>query len=321
MVGAPKSSPRRGRSPSRLRPGASRSRRSTKTSSPAICSPRTCLTPICWSAPAASSASAISSYGNAPTPSWSSPRRCGRILGAAISIRRSPIIAAASAATVPRLARAEREYQGSRGSLGLRTLSALVLAPIAIAIVWFGWPWLPIVTAMAGAVMAWEWARLCHAGRLRASGVVLIGAVLGAVAAAAAAEITLAIAVSLAGAAAVFGMARREPEGAAQWLALGELWVALPCVLLLWLARMEDGTGRVTVLWIFAVVWSTDIGGSAIGRRLGGPRLAPRWSPGKTWAGLIGGAGCAALAGWGTARALGISAVLPLVLVSAGLAI
>jgi len=204
--------------------------------------------------------------------------------------------------------------------LGLRTLSALVLAPIAIAIAWFGWPWLPIVTAMAGAGMAWEWARLCRAGRLGASGVVLIGAVLGAVAAAAAAEIALAIGVSLAGAAVVFWMARREPGGAAQWLALGALWVALPCVLLLWLAQM-DGAGRVTVLWIFAVVWATDIGAYAIGRRVGGPRLAPHWSPGKTWAGLIGGAGCAALAGWGTAGILGISAALPLVLASAGLAI
>jgi len=221
---------------------------------------------------------------------------------------------------VPRLARAERGSQGSRGSLGLRTLSALVLAPIAIAIAWFGWPWLPIVTAMAGAGMAWEWARLCRAGRLGASGVVLIGAVLGAVAAAAAAEIALAIGVSLAGAAVVFWMARREPGGAAQWLALGALWVALPCVLLLWLAQM-DGAGRVTVLWIFAVVWATDIGAYAIGRRVGGPRLAPHWSPGKTWAGLIGGASCAALAGWGTAGILGISAALPLVLASAGLAI
>jgi phosphatidate cytidylyltransferase len=212
------------------------------------------------------------------------------------------------------------------GSLGLRTLSALVLAPIAIAIAWFGWPWLPILTAMAGAVMAWEWARLCRAGRLGASGVVLIGAVLGAVAAEAAVGVALAIAVSFAGAAIVFWMARREPEGAAYWFALGALWIALPCVLLLWLAPM-DGAGRVTVLWIFAIVWSTDIGAYAIGRRVGGPRLAPRWSPGKTWAGLIGGAGCAALAGWATARVLmyidprGIPAVLPLVLASAGLAI
>jgi phosphatidate cytidylyltransferase len=227
---------------------------------------------------------------------------------------------------VPRLAPADRGSRGSLGSLGLRTLSALVLAPIAVLVAWFGWPWLPILTAMAGAVMAWEWARLCRAGHLGASGVVLIGAVLGAVAAAAAAWVLLAIGMSLIGAAIVFWMARREPGGAAQWLALGALWVALPCVLLLWLAPM-DGTGRVTVLWIFAVVWSTDIGAYAIGRRVGGPRLAPHWSPGKTWAGLIGGAGCAALAGWGTARVLmyidprGTPAVLPLVLASAGLAI
>jgi len=90
--------------------------------------------------------------------------------------------------------------------------------------------------------MAWEWVRLCRAGRIGASGVVLIGAVLGAVAAAATAGVAPAIAVSLAGAAIVFWMARREPGGAARWLAIGALWVALPCVLLLWLARM-DGAG------------------------------------------------------------------------------
>jgi phosphatidate cytidylyltransferase len=115
-------------------------------------------------------------------------------------------------------------------------------------------------------------------------------------------------------------MARREPGGEPGWLGLGALWVALPCVLLLWLARAE-GEGRITILWIFAVVWATDIGAYAVGRRVGGPLLAPRWSPRKTWAGLIGGAGCAALAGWATAQVLGVSPALPLVLVSAGLAI
>ena len=49
--------------------------------------------------------------------------------------------------------------------------------------------------------------------------------------------------------------------------------------------------------------------------------MAPRWSPRKTWAGLAGGIVCAALTGWATAAVLGISPALPLVLLSAGLAI
>jgi phosphatidate cytidylyltransferase len=218
------------------------------------------------------------------------------------------------------------EPPGSPGSLRLRILSALVLAPIAVAAAWFGWPWLAIVAAIAGAVMAWEWAGLCRAGRVGASGVVLIGAVVAAIAAQAAVGLALAIEVSFVGTAVVLSTARLERDGEPGWLALGALWIALPCVLLLWLAGM-DGSGRFTILWIFAIVWATDIGAYAIGRRLGGPLLAPRWSPRKTWAGLIGGVSCAALAGWGTARVLmymdpsGISSVLPLVLVSAGLAI
>ncbi|HEV8678666.1 MAG TPA: phosphatidate cytidylyltransferase [Stellaceae bacterium] len=207
-----------------------------------------------------------------------------------------------------------------RRSLILRIVSSLVLAPVALAAAWSGWPWLPLVTATAGGVMAWEWARLCRAGRLGASGAVLIGAVLAAIAAAAVGSDVLAIAVSLIGAAIVFWVARHEPQSEPRWLALGALWVALPCIFLLWLARTE-GAGRVTLLWIFAVVWATDVGAYAAGRLLGGPRLAPRWSPRKTWAGLIGGAGCAALAGWGTARVAGVSPAFPVVLVSAGLAI
>jgi phosphatidate cytidylyltransferase len=207
-----------------------------------------------------------------------------------------------------------------RRSLRLRVVSALVLAPVALAAAWFGSPWLPLMTAAAAAGMAWEWARLCRAGQVGASGTILVAVVLGAVVAAAFAGVAVAFAAAVAGAAIVFWAARREHDREPYWLSLGALWVALPCVLLLWLAR-PDEIGSRTVLWIFAVVWATDIGAYVFGRRLGGPRLAPRWSPRKTWAGLIGGAGCAALAGWATARAIGVSPVLPLVLVSAGLAI
>jgi len=222
---------------------------------------------------------------------------------------------------VPRLALAEpRGAAASQRALVLRILSALVLAPVAIAAAWFGSPWLPILTAAAGAVMAWEWARLCGGGQVGTNGALLIIAVLVAVAAAGTLGIVSALLISVLGAILVRAVTAPRNGGGAHWLALGALWVALPCVLLLWIAQRE-GTGRLTVLWIFAVVWATDIGAYAAGRRLGGPRLAPRWSPGKTWAGLVGGVVCAALAGWGTAGILGLSSALPLVLVSAGLAI
>ena len=222
------------------------------------------------------------------------------------------------------LARAEPVAAVSHGarSLQLRVLSSLVLAPIAIGAVWFGWPFLPILPGLAAAGMAWEWARLCRVGRrgLGMSGVVLIGAVLLPVASAAAGATGAAIGVAAVGALAVLGSARREPGWGPVWLAAGALWIALPCALLLWLAQAENG-GRATLLWVFAVVWATDIGAYAFGKQIGGPLLAPRWSPRKTWAGLLGGTACAALAGWGAARLIDLSPAQPLVLISAGLAI
>jgi len=222
--------------------------------------------------------------------------------------------AAGNAGTVRRLAGADY------GSLRPRVLSAIALAPLPIAAIWFGSPWLPLLTALAGALMAWEWGRLCRRGRFGATGVVLVGVVLAAIATAALATLGLAIGLALFGAGIVFWSARGRPDLHPEWTAFGTLWVTLPCICLLWLAR-DGPNARATLLWVLAVVWATDIGAYVFGRMLGGPRLAPRWSPRKTWAGLGGGAVCAALAGWTTAVWLGISPALPLVLLSAGLAI
>jgi phosphatidate cytidylyltransferase len=45
----------------------------------------------------------------------------------------------------------------------------------------------------------------------------------------------------------------------------------------------------VGLLWMFAVVWATDIAAYFTGRRFGGPKLWPRVSPKKTWSGFVGG--------------------------------
>jgi phosphatidate cytidylyltransferase len=245
--------------------------------------------------------------------------------------------AVANAATVPPLAHADPSMRGAGAArepvttnrassrsntnpLWLRIISGLVLAPLPVAAIWFGWPWLPLLTGLAAAVMAWEWGRLCRRGQFGRTEILLVAVVLAAVAAAALATPELALGTALLGAGLVLWAARRAGDAEPQWTAFGALWVALPCVCLLWLAG-DGPAGRTTLLWLLAVVWATDIGAYAIGRTFGGPRLAPRWSPRKTWAGLAGGTACATLVGWATAAWLGISPAVPLAIVSAGLAI
>jgi phosphatidate cytidylyltransferase len=70
------------------------------------------------------------------------------------------------------------------------------------------------------------------------------------------------------------------------------------------LLRADPVYGLPALLLLFAVVWSTDIAGYFVGRAVGGAKLAPRISPGKTWAGAIGGAAAAVLAAFCVASAV-----------------
>src|SRR6202040_3785156 len=102
-----------------------------------------------------------------------------------------------------------------------------------------------------------------------------------------------------------------------RWAAAGALWIGLGTAAFLYLALAG---GRGMALWLLAVVWATDIGAYAAGRSIGGPKLAPRLSPNKTWSGLAGGVASAALVGLITAK-LGGGPGGILALVSAGLAV
>lgn len=105
----------------------------------------------------------------------------------------------------------------------------------------------------------------------------------------------------LAGAA--FFIAAVTRRGRLGW---GIAYVGLPVLALLWIRAQDNGFAL--ALWTLAIVWATDIGAYFAGRGIGGPKLAPRISPSKTWAGLAGGVVSAGLVGW----ALGEAAQLPL---------
>jgi len=226
------------------------------------------------------------------------------------------------------LARAETsEIDGGAGAparsasaLRQRVASALVLAPIGLAAAWFGPPLLSVVVAVAAGLMAWEWGRLCRIGR--SGGVPVIAAiVIVVVASVAAATFALprpALAVAMLGSVVVGVLSRGGFQ--ALLVAAGMLWIALPSIALIWLA-LDPRAGWATTLWILAVVWATDIGAFAAGRTFGGPRLAPRFSPNKTWSGLLGGVVCAALVGGASGLLLDSAYVVPLMLLSGVLAV
>jgi phosphatidate cytidylyltransferase len=69
--------------------------------------------------------------------------------------------------------------------------------------------------------------------------------------------------------------------------AFGVIYLAAPCVALSWI-RAQQNPISWTIL-LFAVVWSADICAFLVGNALKGPKLWPRYSPNKTWAGFVGG--------------------------------
>ena len=156
--------------------------------------------------------------------------------------------------------------------LGIRVISALVLAPITIVCVWVGGVVFTVIVAAAVIGLAVEWLGLCR----RSSLIVL------------------------------------RPAGLA--------YVILAGVAVLWL-RHDPVAGRADVLFLLSIVWAGDIGAYLVGRWIGGPRLAPHISPGKTWSGSVGGLLAAIAAGSLAAHFLSDAATWRAMLIAAALSV
>ena len=93
------------------------------------------------------------------------------------------------------------------------------------------------------------------------------------------------------------------------WYVSGFVYALAAALALLWVRDRADN-GIALVFWVFAIVWATDIGAYFTGRAIGGPKLAPAISPGKTWAGFYGGIVAAAIVAGAWAMFTGLDPVL-----------
>lgn len=108
-----------------------------------------------------------------------------------------------------------------------------------------------------------------------------------------------------------WGLCDRKPI----WVLFGVFYIGVPSYALIHI-RSYPELGFETVLWTFLLVWAADTGAYAAGRAIGGPKLAPKISPNKTWAGLLGGVSSAGIIGFAGSLVLDLQNVIPLIILS-----
>lgn len=203
---------------------------------------------------------------------------------------------------------------GKMSNLQLRIISALVLAVVVLAITFAGGlPFRLLAAAIAGA-MFYEWCAMTRAtGNARQQFVasaflaaIMLGAILGY------SSVSLLILLLFS---TMLSAVECRVSGQNLWVPAGLLYCGLSGISLAYL-RGADAAGLTAILFLFAVVWTTDICAYFVGRSVGGPKLAPAISPGKTQSGALGGAVGGVLAGYAVTLYAGLDNLFPIALVA-----
>lgn len=193
------------------------------------------------------------------------------------------------------------------------------MAPVALGAAWAGGWWLAGLLALVGTYATIEWNRMTSSAHAALS---ILNAVVFILAGISFVGQGVAVALLFLGAGAslavIVGILTRTGP---LWPVLGLLYLGSAMIALLWI---REFAGWVSVLWLFVIVWATDIGAYLSGSLIGGPKLVPRISPNKTWAGLVGGCMLAAILssallfwhgeGWARAVPLALLVLLGLLL-------
>jgi phosphatidate cytidylyltransferase len=207
---------------------------------------------------------------------------------------------------------------GSRGGeLVLRVCSAVVVVPSASATAYLGgWPF-AVFWGLAAMGVLWEWislvARSDHRTVLMTGGASLALAVaLVATGHLLAAVIVLAIS--------TLGVAALAPAKWRTWIAAGVPYAGALGVAPVAL-RSDSEDGFLAVIFLFAIVWTTDVVAYFSGRAIGGPKLMAQVSPKKTWSGAIGGTLAAVIVAFVLAKAMALSGMFAIAMLAVVLSI
>ena len=182
-------------------------------------------------------------------------------------------------------ARLARDQRGARigSDLAPRVAAGLVMGLAALVVAWFGGIVFVAFWWIASIVVLWEWQRIVARERLffRVAAGALPLALAGLLALH---NLSIWAVVALAAAVAAVGFATNP--GTRVWAGAGALYAG-SLVVGLALLRATPTYGLAAVLWLFAIVWGADVAAYFAGRAIGGPRLWPSVSPGKTWSGAV----------------------------------
>ncbi len=203
--------------------------------------------------------------------------------------------------------------------LKLRVISSIILVPVALAAIWFGGFLFAALVGLISSVAAWELGRMLGARPFGLYFIILVFAAIVPIFVylLAGPEWGVAALALSAFLAVIYDAVTRDLLGLCF---LGVLYIGLPALALVAL-RHTDNLGLFAVTLVFVTVWATDIGAFFVGRRFGGPKLAPSISPGKTWSGAFGGLVAALLSGMALAGATEGGSVLGMGIVAAVLSV
>lgn len=179
-------------------------------------------------------------------------------------------------------------------NLQLRALTAVVLGAFTLWLTYIGGVGFTLLMVAMGAAIFYEWTQLA-AKRLNKIGVIIGWFVMAGIAAMLILDEQALIIIAVLLAASLI-LAIFTFKNSSGWLAGGLLYAGFPMIALS-LLRGDEPFGFTAIIFLFAVVWSTDIAAYFTGRSLGGPKLAPKFSPNKTWSGAVGGVAAAVAGG------------------------